>query len=52
MKQLIRMLKCYFKGHDYHRHFSEKKFDYKWFQCSRCHKCKWSETYLENKYNY
>ncbi len=44
MKQLIKMIKCYFKGHNYFRHFSEHPFYANWFQCDRCSKCKWKPT--------
>lgn len=40
MKQLLNMIKCYFKGHNYHWHFSDSPYNTTWFQCSRCKKIK------------
>lgn len=41
MKQLFKMLVCYFKGHEYKRHFSENPINPQWFQCDRCNKTEW-----------
>ena len=41
MRQFIKMLGCYFNGHDYHWHFAERQLDAQFFQCRNCHKIKW-----------
>lgn len=40
MREIIKMIECYFKEHIYHWHYSDSPHNTKWFQCSRCGKIK------------
>lgn len=43
MREILNMIICYFKGHDYTWHFSDGPNNTTWFNCMRCNKNEWRE---------